>query len=201
MEGMPRRVYTYLEGTGWGDLNFVATIGAVTIFASVAIFLANVLLSWRRGQIATANPWNADSLEWATSSPPAPYNFAYIPVVQSRNPLWEPGDTRPVVTGLSLERKESLVTTVLDAEPDARHHDPGPSIWPLILALAIGVFFIVLIFSTWGFIIGSLLSFGAFAGWAWPRGRQKMQEKIELPRHVDRTRVKQSDIDRVEAGG
>ena len=201
MEGKPRRVYTYLEGTGWGDLNLVASIGALTIFTSVAIFLANVLLSWRRGHVTPANPWNADSLEWATSSPPGPYNFAYIPVVQSRNPLWEPGDSRPVVTGLSTERKESLLTTVLDAEPDARHHDPGPSIWPLILALAIGVFFIVLIFSTWGFIIGTLLSFGAFAGWAWPRGDHRKQEKIELPRHVDRTKVKQSDIDRIEAGG
>jgi cytochrome c oxidase subunit 1 len=199
MEGMPRRVYTYLEGTGWGDLNLVASIGAAIIFTSVAIFVANVLYGWRRGVIAPPNPWDADTLEWATTSPPPTYNFAYIPVVRSRNTLWEPGDTRPVVTGLSTERAETLVTTLLDAEPDARHADPGPSIWPFILALTIGVFFIVLIFSTWGFVIGSLLSFGALAGWAWPRRETSAPEKIELPRSVDLSKVDKSDIERLEA--
>ena len=199
MEGMPRRVYTYLEGTGWGDLNLVASIGATIIFASVAIFVVTSLYSWRRGRIAPANPWDADTLEWATTSPPPSYNFAYIPVVRSRNALWEPGDTRPVVTGLSTERAETLVTTLLDAEPDARHADPGPSIWPFILALTIGVFFIVLIFSTWGFVIGSLLSFGALAGWAYPRRDTRAAEKIELPRSVDLSKVDTSDIERLEA--
>jgi cytochrome c oxidase subunit I+III len=200
MEGMPRRVYTYLEGTGWGDLNLIATIGAAIIVTSVAIFVVNVLHSWRRGRIATANPWDADTLEWATTSPPPVYTFAYVPVVQSRNPLWEPGDTRPVVTGLRTDRREFLVTTVLDAEPDMRHPDPGPTIWPFFVAIAIGIFFIVLIFSTWGFIIGSLLVFGAMAGWAWPRGDQPTNEKIELPNNVDRSKLKASDIERMEAG-
>ena len=199
LEGMPRRIYTYLEGTGWGGLNLVASIGAAIIFTSVAIFLVNALHSWRRGSIAPSNPWDADTLEWATTSPPPSYNFAYIPVVRSRNTLWEVGDTRPVVTGLSTERPETLVTTLLDAEPDARHADPGPSIWPFILALTIGVFFIVLIFSTWGFVIGSLLSFGALAGWAWPRRDMPAPEKIELPRNVDMAKVDKSDIERLEA--
>ena len=200
MEGMPRRVYTYLEGTGWGDLNLIASAGALVIFTSVAIFVVNALYSWRRGQLATSNPWDADTLEWATTSPPPVYNFAYIPVVQSRNTLWERGDSRAVVTGLSTERPETLVTTLLDAEPDARHADPGPSIWPFVLALTIGVFFTVLIFSTWGFVIGSVLSFGALAGWAWPRRETSAPEKIELPRSVDLSKVDRADIARLEAG-
>ena len=200
MHGMPRRVYTYLEGTGWGTLNLVATVGSTIIFASVAIFVVNALHSRWRGRIAPSNPWNADSLEWATTSPPQAYNFAYIPVVQSRNALWESTETQGVVTGLRTDRKEILVTTVLDAEPDARHTDPAPTIWPLGVALAIGVFFIILIFSTWGFVIGSVLVFGAMAGWAWPRGDQPKNEKIELPNGVDHSTVKQSDVDRLEAG-
>ncbi|HEX2779982.1 MAG TPA: cytochrome c oxidase subunit I, partial [Gemmatimonadaceae bacterium] len=75
MEGMPRRVYTYLEGTGWGDLNMVASVGAVIIFSSVVVFLANALWSLRHGRPAGANPWGADTLEWATASPPQSYNF------------------------------------------------------------------------------------------------------------------------------
>jgi cytochrome c oxidase subunit I+III len=57
MEGMPRRVYTYLEGTGWGDLNAVASLGALIIFSSVVVFLGNVVWSLRHGAIAGSNPW------------------------------------------------------------------------------------------------------------------------------------------------
>ena len=180
MEGMPRRVYTYLEGTGWGDLNLVATIGAVTIFSSVAVFVGNVLASMRRGARAGENPWEAESLEWATSSPPPSYNFVHSPVVRGRAPLWESGDTLPVVTGLAVDRREVLLTTVMDAVPDARHAMQRPSIWPLITALAIAACFGVLIFSPWGLVIGAILIFAALAGWLYPRDREP-RELVERP--------------------
>ena len=87
--GMPRRVYTYPDGLGWNELNLLASIGAGLIAASVAVFIANVIWSRQHGEVAGDNPWNAGTLEWATSSPPPPWNFQHIPVVAGREPLWQ----------------------------------------------------------------------------------------------------------------
>ena len=167
LDGMPRRVYTYLPETGWGPLNLLATVGAVTIVASIAVLLANVVRSLRQGAVAGSDPWASPTLEWATESPPPPYGFHLLPVVQGRHPLWTHPDA-PVVTGLRTDMREILVTTMLDAEPDSRMRHPEPTIWPLIAALATGVTFITLIFTPWGFPIGVVLITLAFLGWAWP---------------------------------
>jgi cytochrome c oxidase subunit I+III len=183
LEGMPRRIYTYLADTGWGDLNLLASVGAVTIAVSVLVFLGNVAWSLRNGVRAGENPWDAETLEWATSSPPPTYNFAYIPVVRGRDPLWEEGDERPVVTGLRTDRREVLITDPLDAKPDNIHEHPGPSIWPLLMAAALGSMFIGAIFTPWSIPIGTVLSFIAFAGWAWPRGKpvaEEAEERVEV---------------------
>jgi cytochrome c oxidase subunit I+III len=157
LEGMTRRIYTYLPETGWGPLNLVATVGAVTIAVSVLVFLANVVRTLRRGALAGDNPWNAESLEWATASPPPPYNFQHPPTAPSRSPLWQRTPETPVVTGLRSDMREILVTTVLDAEPDSRMRLPEPQIWPFLAALATGVTFITLIFTPWGLPIGVVL--------------------------------------------
>ena len=183
MEGMPRRVYTYLEGTGWGDLNLAASLGALVIFSGVVVFLGNVIHSLRRGAIAGANPWDAETLEWATTSPPPSYNYANTPVVAGRSPLWESGDELPVMTGLARDRQQVLVTTTLDAEPDNRHDHPGHTIWPFIVAVTIGIFFITLIFTPWGMPIGTVLGFIAYARYIWPR-RNHDPAIVELPRSV-----------------
>ena len=88
--GMPRRVYTYKAGWGWGTLNAIVTIGSFMFATGVLISLVNVVWSRRRGEPAGANPWSADTLEWATSSPPEEYNFRRSPIVRSRSPLWDP---------------------------------------------------------------------------------------------------------------
>ena len=174
LDGMPRRVYTYLPDTGWADLNLLATVGSWIIAASVIVFLVNVAVSARRGAIAGADPWGAPSLEWATASPPEPWNFRHVPVVESRTPLWlADGVPRPdlaVATGLRDDRREVLITTALDAVPDNRHKHPKESIWPLAMALATGVTFIGAVFTPWAYVWGFLLIVLAFAGWAWPRG-------------------------------
>src|SRR3954453_14259656 len=85
--GMPRRVYTYQPELGWGELNLIATAGAVILLVSFVLFLWNAVWSARDGDLAGDNPWDAGTLEWATFSPPPPYNFARIPVVTRRQPL------------------------------------------------------------------------------------------------------------------
>jgi len=185
--GMPRRVYTYLEPMGWGTLNLTSSIGAVIIVASGLVFLANVIQSWSGGVAALPNPWGADTLEWATASPPPSYGFLHIPVVRSRAPLWHEQLEWPVVTGLRTDRKEILVTTMMDADADHRFEDPGPSIWPLLTALAVGVFFIWLVFSPWAFIYGTVLVFAALAGWSWPRREPGREDWTRGIVHHDHT--------------
>jgi cytochrome c oxidase subunit I+III len=180
LEGMTRRVYTYLPETGWGPLNFLATLGAFTIAASVLVFLVNVARSLRRGLAAGDNPWEAESLEWATSSPPPPYGFLHLPTVSSRSPLWHQTPDSPVVTGLRTDMREILVTTLLDAEPDSRMRLPEPTIWAFLAALATGATFITLIFTPWGFPIGVVLLTVTFTGWGWPRRKEhELQRRQE----------------------
>ena len=166
--GMPRRVYTYLAETGWGPLNLLASIGAVVLVSSVAVFIGNAMVSLRRGALAGDDPWEADTLEWATASPPPPYNFVQQPVVEGRSALWERSEAGPVVTGLRTDVRETLVTTVMDARPDHRHFGASPTIAPLLAALATGVTFITLIFTPWGLPVGSILLLVTITMWAWP---------------------------------
>jgi cytochrome c oxidase subunit I+III len=170
LEGMPRRVYTYLPEMGWGNLNLLVSLGAVVIVASVAVFIVNAVTSSRSGVLAGPNPWGGAGLEWAATSPPQPWNFHHIPVVQGRSPLWDTGDELPIATGLRTDERELLVTTALDAIPDSRHDLPEESYWPLVMAVAVAVTFIGAIFTPWAYPIGFLFGVIAFAGWGWPRG-------------------------------
>jgi cytochrome c oxidase subunit I+III len=158
LNGMPRRVYTYLPETGWGTLNLIASIGAFILASGVLVFIINAVWALRAGAVAGDNPWAADSLEWSTSSPPPNYNFHNLPVVQGRYPIWEATADAPVVRGLSTTKRETLVTSVLDAQPELRFDIPGPSIWPALLALATAVTFIIGIFTPWAFLVGAILA-------------------------------------------
>jgi cytochrome c oxidase subunit I+III len=79
--------------------------------------------------------------------------------------LWDKSNETPVVIGLSSTKRETLVTSVVDATPELRYELPGPSIWPLLLALATAEVFIVGIFTPWAFAVGAALTFAVFAGW------------------------------------
>ncbi len=87
--GMPRRIYTYEPGLGWDIWNLICTIGVFFQIAGTAVFVGNLLWSYFKGKIAGNDPWDAWTLEWSTSSPPVEYNFARIPIVRSRRPLWD----------------------------------------------------------------------------------------------------------------
>ena len=170
LQGMPRRVYTYLPEMGWGPLNAVSTAGALILFASFVLLLVNAIVSGARGERAGDNPWDAGTLEWATASPPPPYNFLRMPTVAGRYALWSRRDDQPEVTGLRGDRREVLVTNLLDAEPDHRDVLPGPTIWPFVLAGGVAVTFIYAIFNPWGFVVGAVPCAVALIAWFWPRG-------------------------------
>lgn len=87
--GMPRRIYTYEANRGWETLNFISTVGAIFQGIAVLIFAVNLVISLRKGVLAGKDPWDAWTLEWSTTSPPPEYNFARLPTVRSRRPLWD----------------------------------------------------------------------------------------------------------------
>jgi cytochrome c oxidase subunit I+III len=174
---MPRRVYTYPAGMGWDMLNMISTVGAFITAAAVLLFVVNVLVSLKKGRPAGPDPWQASSLEWATSSPPPAYNFAHIPTVSSRTPLWDAPEGLPVATGLSAERREILLTTVLDAVPDVREPSPDPVIWPFVAAVATTALFIGSIFTPWALVWLSIPTAAALIAWFWPKPGGALEER------------------------
>jgi cytochrome c oxidase subunit 1 len=89
LEGMPRRIANYAPDAGWSDLNLLATIGGFTIAASMLPFLWNVFVTMRSAEPAGDDPWEGNTLEWATSSPPPPYNFDRLPEIRSERPVFD----------------------------------------------------------------------------------------------------------------
>jgi heme/copper-type cytochrome/quinol oxidase subunit 1 len=173
LQGMPRRVYTYTPEMPWASLNMLSTIGALIFGASFLLLLANMIISARRGRIAGDNPWDAPTLEWATSSPPPPQNFTLMPAVSSREPLWDERDSLAVVTGLRTDRREVIVSTLSEAQPDTLESSPRPSIWPFAAAMVAGVTLLGSIFTAWAITIGAIPIAITLIGWFWPKGTKE----------------------------
>ena len=87
--GMPRRIYTYPDNLGWNEMNLLQTIGAFMLGVAIMVFFWNLIMSLRSGEPAGNDPWDAFTLEWDTTSPPAHYNFLKIPTVRSRRPFYD----------------------------------------------------------------------------------------------------------------
>jgi len=182
--GMPRRIYTFHSGFGWDTLNLVTTIGSFLFAAGVLLLLANVLWGLRHGRAAGADPWGAGTLEWSVPSPPPHYNFAVIPIVASRHPLWEDrleGAQRSrVERGFALDAgRETIGTSVLDGRPDAILKMPDESYAPLLLALALAIFFSALLARAWWLAAAGLaLAAAAILVWLWPERSTRQTAEI-----------------------
>lgn len=170
LQGMPRRIYTYQPDLPWQGLNLFVSLSAIVLTAGFLLFFVNAIRSARFGEVATDNPWNAPTLEWATTSPPPNYNFAMIPVVSGPQPLWQNRDALPVADGLRTDRRELVVTTLAGAEPQAREASPQHSIWPLWAAIATTIMLIWSIFSPWAVVWGAIPVAITLIGWFWPKG-------------------------------
>jgi cytochrome c oxidase subunit 1 len=176
--GMPRRVFTYPAGMGLDLPNLLSSIGSGVVALAVLLFVINMVRSAVTGEKANSNPWGAPTLEWAAESPPKPYNFAHIPIVESAAPLWDAGEKLPVVHGLRVEDRELLLTSVLSARPDVREPSAEPSIWPFISAIAVTVMFVCSIFSPWAVVFGVAPIAIALAAWFWPKSPEPKSEPV-----------------------
>jgi cytochrome c oxidase subunit I len=173
--GMPRRIYTYAPHLGWATVNLITSIGAFVFAAGILLFLVNLAVSLKRGVPAAQNPWDAPTLEWAMPSPPPAYNFAAIPVIAHRYPLWE--DRLDEETGRSsletgyllMEGRETLGTTPIDANPDIILKMPEDSYAPFFLGLFTTLIFVGLFLHAWeftGLMVGAASL--SLAAWLWP---------------------------------
>jgi len=181
--GMPRRVYTYGAYGGWGPLNLITTLGSFLFAFGLLLLLVNVLKSRKSGDPAGANPWDAYSLEWAVPSPPPPYNFAVIPTVASRHPLWEGrlgegGLVSTIDRGMLLtEGKQTIGTTAVDAVPDIVLQMAEDSYAPFWLATGTSILFVALLFKSMTVgIIGIVVAALALIAWLWPTAELRERE-------------------------
>jgi cytochrome c oxidase subunit I len=174
--GMPRRIYTYAPHMGWSFVNMVTTIGSFLFAAGILIFLVNIVVSLRRGATAAANPWDAPTLEWAVASPAPVYNFAVIPFIASRHPLWEnrldegAGRSSLEQGYLLMEGRETIGTTPLDALPDVILKMPDDSYTPFFVGLFSALAFVGLLLHSRDFTVLMALACSlSLMVWLWPR--------------------------------
>jgi len=138
IDGMPRRIYTYAQGNGWGFWNAVSTVGAFTIALSILVFIINFLVTMRRPATAPADPWDGRTLEWTIPSPPPEHNFDRVPVVQARDPLWH----QKLLRRFSPPSMESAGTgaQIHEVQEESGHiHLPPPSFYPILAALGLPI--------------------------------------------------------------
>ena len=130
LDGMPRRIYTYVEGMGWEFWNGVATGGVFILIIGFLLVIDNIGRHWKNGEPAPADPWDARTLEWSIPSPPPEYNFKEIPIVRSLDDWW--------ATKQGGANKEVPAS---DGSGDEGHgiHLPQPSYWPFVTALGLFV--------------------------------------------------------------
>jgi len=195
--GMPRRVYTYDAGLGWEWLNMVSSVGSFVIAIGVATIIIDVALHFRFGRRAARNPWNADTLEWATPMPVSAYNFASLPPVATRHPMWETPDLPQSIAagkhGLAEwehGRREIYGSDAITGRLREVIHLPSNSWVPLQVAMAIAAVCISLLAKAYlvalsAVIVVLLLVFR----WSWHNGAHPGAaplsdgEPVELPLH------------------
>src|SRR5687768_17617980 len=157
MQGMPRRIYTFEPGQGWDIYNAMSSAGAMIFPIAMTIFIFNFFMSRRSGAIAGADPWGAGTLEWTIPSPPPEYNFAKIPTVTSRYPLWE--GKAPDIASARANRLEGKTAA------DLGIIIPYNTIKPLIVAFGMVLMFGGLMTTHMLIYVGAAIMVGALYAW------------------------------------
>jgi cytochrome c oxidase subunit I len=159
--GMPRRIYTYEPGRGWEVWNLIVTIGVVFQAAAIVVFAGNLFWSYFKGKTAGNDPWDAWTLEWSTSSPAPVYNFASLPVVRSRRPLWDL--KHPDDPDWGFEPSEPFSDP--KADESGSLSIPASTPFPLIFAFGVALIFTGLVTTALISILGAIVALCGCVGW------------------------------------
>ncbi|RYE09762.1 MAG: cytochrome c oxidase subunit I [Hyphomicrobiales bacterium] len=173
--GMPRRVFTYSAEMGWDWLNLISTIGSFVFAAGFLLFVWDCLRPKGHEPNAPRNIWNAGTLEWASKVPSDPWGMRSIPWVHSRYPLWDDKELlstidegKGLLANAGEGKRETLVSAVLDAEPEQVLRVPGPSWIPAITALGLSGVFIFPVFKLWpATALSGVLFLASLLYWLW----------------------------------
>ena len=184
--GMPRRVYTYLPGRELDLLNLVSTIGAFVMAAGVLLFLVDLARRFRFTVDDDAgNIYGGGTLEWL---PTGLYSTRSIPLVTSRDPLWdrpelsqEVAEGRYFLPNSATGRRETLITSTVMAEPQYVQLMPGPSPWPLAAAVFTALFFLSLTVQGYAFaVFCGIIAVVSTLRWLWETDRPIKQESADI---------------------
>ncbi|MGR3782247.1 MAG: cytochrome c oxidase subunit I [Albimonas sp.] len=188
LRGMPRRVWTYPDDLGWNTLNLVSSVGAFVFALGFLVFIWDLARPKGEAERAPRNPWKAGALEWLQEARPESWGVRSIPQVSSRYPLWDDpefvknyDEGRFYLPDAEEGRREGLVTSVLDAEPEQVLRIAGPSVLPLLSAIALGGVFIFVTFHWWWLTgISAAAALAAILVWVWT-GTAEHPEKETKP--------------------
>jgi len=184
--GMPRRVYTYLPNRGLDLLNFVSTLGAFIIAAGVLLFVVDLARKFRfSAEESAGNVYGGGTLEWL---PTGLYSTRSIPLVRSRDPLWDDPDLarrvdegRYFLPGSATGLRETLITSPVNAEPQYLQIMPGPSAWPLAAAVGTALHFIGLTVQAYGFsLFCGFVAIVCVLRWLWDTDRPLKHEEADV---------------------
>ncbi|MCV0394812.1 MAG: cytochrome c oxidase subunit I [Rhizobiaceae bacterium] len=175
LRGMPRRVFTYPDEIGLNMLNLVSTIGAFIFAAGVLVIVWAVVRPKGREPYAARNPWNAGTLEWVAEMPGESWGIRSIPIIKSRYPLWDDPNLiadidagRYYLADASEGHRETIVTSVLSAQPLQCLRVSGPSFVPMFSAAALGAVFIFLTYHWWWpTLVAGVLALVGILYWLW----------------------------------
>jgi cytochrome c oxidase subunit I+III len=188
LRGMPRRIESYPAELGWGTFNLVSSIGGFVMTIGFALFVIDVVLQALYGKRARRNPWQAETLEWATPVPPPSYAFASLPRVASRRPLEDNPDLAPKLAAgegylgfVRSGRLETLGVGMGSGVIDQVVILPQRTFLPLWSALATGVFFLGLLFKFyWISGVGIVLTLALLLRWTKGGGLTEDHGPVEI---------------------
>lgn len=179
--GMPRRIYTYPDELGLGELNMLSSIGAFILGSGALVFFYDFICSLKKGAEAGDNPWGSTSMEWSLTSPPPIYAYLTPPSYPLREQE-PPSKVEQALTAAPVGWRATPITDTLTGEVEAIQWLPGPSWMPFLSALTLLVTFLGLLLKLY---LLSAVAFIVFVGliiqWLWPSQSEEIQkEALEL---------------------